>query len=64
VSVFTTLPSAIQLCLNGEPILSLQPDLSDPSSASNSQALREERYVMYKHLLYSTYDDLVYLCCM
>jgi len=45
-AVFTSLPSALQICLNGEPILSLQPDTSDPSTASNSQALREERYVI------------------
>jgi hypothetical protein len=45
-AVFTSLPSALQICLNGEPILSLQPDVSDPSTSSNAQALREERYVI------------------
>lgn len=45
-AVFTSLPSALQICLNGEPILSLQPDVSDPSTHSNAQALREERYII------------------
>lgn len=45
-AVFTSLPSALQICLNGEPILSLQPNVSDPDTASNSQILREERYVI------------------
>ena len=45
-AVFTSLPSALQICLNGEPILSLQPNVSDPDTANNSQILREERYVI------------------
>jgi hypothetical protein len=44
-AVFTSLPSALQICLNGEPILSLQPDVADTATASNAQSLREERYV-------------------
>lgn len=32
--------------MNGEPILSLQPDVSDPTTASNAQALREEKYII------------------
>lgn len=44
--MFTSLPSALQICLNGEPILSLQPNVSDPDTANNSQILREERYVI------------------
>ena len=34
ISIFTTLPCAIQLCLNGEPIITLQPDLTVSSNAA------------------------------
>ena len=45
IGFFTSLPSAVQLCLNGEPIISLQPDLADAIS-TNSQSLKEEKYTL------------------
>lgn len=31
IAIFTSLPCALQLCLNGEPILTMQPDISNHS---------------------------------
>lgn len=38
VSIFTSMPCAIQLCLNGEPIITLQPDVSNNTSGHVSGA--------------------------
>lgn len=34
VAIFTALPVAAQVCLNGEPIVALQPDTTIPKSAA------------------------------
>ncbi len=48
LAVFTTLPVALTVCLNGEPVLSLGPDTRPDrlSSFANAQGLREERYLL------------------
>ena len=45
--MFTSIPISLQLCLNGEPILSLQPDINDSrTNIVTSQGLKEERYII------------------
>lgn len=61
VGIFTSVPSAIQICLNNEPILSLQPDASSAVSlsaltraalnstgggANMAQAVLDDKYVL------------------
>lgn len=44
LSVFTSLPCAMQICLHGEPLFSLQPETGDVSTrglVSNSHAAGE-----------------------
>ena len=59
-SVFTSLSAAIQVCLNGEPILTLQPESNDSAAEINAGklVLKDDRSVMrysfifYIHLLF------------
>jgi len=51
VAMFTSLPVTMQLCLNGEPIFSIQPDPSDGTGSGhtlstfiNTQSLKDDRY--------------------
>lgn len=51
VAMFTSLPVTMQICLNGEPVFSVQPDPSDGSGSGhtlttfvNAQSLRDDRY--------------------
>jgi hypothetical protein len=57
ISVFTSLPVALTILLNDEPLLSVQPDAAEDrvSSYANAQGLREERYAV-KRLRHSAGD--------
>lgn len=57
ISVFTSLPVAVTILLNDEPLLSIQPDspADRVSSYANAQGLREERYAV-KRLRHSAGD--------
>ena len=53
VAVFTFLPVAIQVCLSGEPLLSMQPASSGDSQSPfvNAQTMKDDRCVS-KQLIY------------
>ena len=36
IAIFTSLPCALQLCLNGEPIITMQPDINKHNVVNNS----------------------------
>ncbi len=60
MAVFTSLPVAVQLCLNGEPILSLQPDTTETqSSYVNSQGLKDERCVCVTYISMHVWDTFI-----
>ena len=51
VAIFTSVSTSFQLCLNGEPILSIQPEASDAPTLISSQHHKEDRVVVrrYRH---------------
>ena len=39
ISIFTSLPCALQLCLNGEPIVTLQPDITTSTNLNGAATM-------------------------
>lgn len=60
--MFTSLPVAIQICLNGEPIITLNPDSATPRSAKahpavvSSKGLLDDQSYVVRRLRHSVGD--------